>query len=152
VVETVWRSTVRVLLLDSDHRILLMHWRDPVDGHRLWEPPGGGIEPGESETAAAVREVLEETGIAITPVPGRRVEVHRDLLWCGRRFVGDEPFLLARVPSPDPMRPARLTQHERDTLLGWHWLTWPEVLALADPVEPPTLAAALRALEPTGPW
>lgn len=151
-VETTWRPTVRVLLLGPGCRVLLMHWRDPVDGHRLWEPPGGGIEPGESEAAAAAREVLEETGIAITPVPGRRVVVHRDLLWCGRRFAGDEPFLLARVPSPEPAQPARLTQHERDSLLGWRWLTWPEVLALADPVEPPTLAAALRALEPAGPW
>lgn len=32
----------------------------------LWEFPGGRIEPGESPGQAAVREVLEETGLTVT--------------------------------------------------------------------------------------
>lgn len=31
-----------------------------------WELPGGTIEPGETATAAAVREVGEETGVTVT--------------------------------------------------------------------------------------
>jgi 8-oxo-dGTP diphosphatase len=34
----------------------------------LWEFPGGKIEPGESPEVAAVRECLEETGIAAIPL------------------------------------------------------------------------------------
>jgi mutator protein MutT len=34
----------------------------------LWEFPGGKIEPGESAEAAAVRECLEETGLAVEPL------------------------------------------------------------------------------------
>ena len=45
------------------------------DGEPLWTFPGGKIEPGESPTASAVRETLEETGIVIraTGVIGSRV-------------------------------------------------------------------------------
>jgi 8-oxo-dGTP pyrophosphatase MutT (NUDIX family) len=146
------RATVRVVCLDPSWRVLLLHWRDPVDGHLLWEPPGGGIEPGEDEVTAARREVLEETGIAITVEPERRVLVHRDAWWCGRRYVGEEPFLLARLPAADPVRPTALTADENGALIEGRWLTWTQMLALTDRLEPPNLGDALRALEPAGPW
>ncbi len=46
----------RVVCLDAADRVLLLKWRDPYDGSRLWEPPGGGIEPGETLLEAARRE------------------------------------------------------------------------------------------------
>jgi 8-oxo-dGTP diphosphatase len=33
----------------------------------LWEFPGGKIQPGETPEAAAVRECVEETGLAVEP-------------------------------------------------------------------------------------
>lgn len=41
----------------------------------LWLPPGGHIEPDELPDGAAVREVLEETGIEIELVGERREDV-----------------------------------------------------------------------------
>jgi 8-oxo-dGTP pyrophosphatase MutT (NUDIX family) len=41
-----------------DGSILLSHW---TEGRR-WTLPGGGLEPGEEPTDAAVREIEEETG------------------------------------------------------------------------------------------
>ncbi|MGN6793939.1 MAG: NUDIX domain-containing protein, partial [Streptosporangiaceae bacterium] len=51
------RPAARVLCLDQQGRVLLLRWRDPVDRTVLWEPPGGGIEPGESPITAARREL-----------------------------------------------------------------------------------------------
>jgi 8-oxo-dGTP pyrophosphatase MutT (NUDIX family) len=41
---------------------LLLHRRGPVEA---WDPPGGRMERGEDLTTAVVREVAEETGLAV---------------------------------------------------------------------------------------
>ena len=51
------RSAARVLCRDEAGRILLMHWRDPIDGHQVWEPPGGGIEAGEEPARSGTPRV-----------------------------------------------------------------------------------------------
>ncbi|MCF3961673.1 NUDIX hydrolase [Streptomyces fuscigenes] len=62
-----WAPVASVVLLDDQARVLLM-WR-----HRFatdtwnWEIPAGIVEDGESLTAAAAREVLEETGYKVAP-------------------------------------------------------------------------------------
>ena len=44
----------------------LMHRRPPGKDHAgLWEFPGGKVEDGESAPAALVREMAEETNIAL---------------------------------------------------------------------------------------
>ena len=53
---------VQVVVTDSEGRVLLQKRED----FRLWSLPGGKIEPGETPEVAAVRELLEETGFAIT--------------------------------------------------------------------------------------
>lgn len=52
------RSVAGVVLRDKDGRVLLMR----RSGEDTWGIPGGGLEPGESWTAAALRECREETG------------------------------------------------------------------------------------------
>lgn len=47
----------------DDGRILLAHWNE--HGKTGWTLPGGGLELGEDAQAAAVREVLEETGYVV---------------------------------------------------------------------------------------
>ncbi len=41
---------------------VLLHWHRRLG---LWLPPGGHIDPGELPDEAAVRETLEETGLAV---------------------------------------------------------------------------------------
>ncbi|HXH80423.1 NUDIX domain-containing protein [Nocardioides sp.] len=57
------RLTVKLLLLDEQDRLLLIHSSDPRSGEECWYPVGGGIEPGETTQQAAAREAAEETGL-----------------------------------------------------------------------------------------
>ncbi|MDH3427947.1 MAG: NUDIX domain-containing protein, partial [Gemmatimonadota bacterium] len=56
---------IAVALIWDSGRLFIQ--RRPVDGllGGLWEFPGGKVEPGESPRQAAVREVVEETGMSI---------------------------------------------------------------------------------------
>ncbi len=49
---------------DSAGRLLLQRRRD----NKLWALPGGGMDPGESISETAVREVFEETGYRVKPL------------------------------------------------------------------------------------
>ncbi len=55
---------VGVVVLDEQGRLLVIR-RAHEPGRGLWSIPGGRVEPGESLSAAAVREAREETGLAI---------------------------------------------------------------------------------------
>ncbi|GAA2731914.1 hypothetical protein GCM10009867_06660 [Pedococcus aerophilus] len=63
----VHRRAARVVVVDPDGHVLMIQGFDP---HRpedaYWYTIGGGVEPGEDDLGAAVREVWEETGATIT--------------------------------------------------------------------------------------
>ena len=58
--------TVAVFVVHNAHLILHIHQK-----LQRWLPPGGHIEPNELPDDAAIREVFEETGIAIDLVGPR---------------------------------------------------------------------------------
>jgi 8-oxo-dGTP diphosphatase len=74
---------------DARGRLLLVRrGQEPAKGS--WSVPGGRVEAGESDAAATAREVLEETGLAVTvgalagtverDAPGGGVYVIRDFV------------------------------------------------------------------------
>lgn len=56
------RDAVRALVLDPAGRTLLVRFEDAFGS--WWSTPGGGVEPGESDQHALVRELAEECGLA----------------------------------------------------------------------------------------
>ena len=51
-----------------DKVVLVRQYRYPIDGY-LYEFPAGLVEPGEDYHDAAVREMKEETGLDLQPIP-----------------------------------------------------------------------------------
>lgn len=140
------RRAARVLCFDRDTRVLLLRWKDPVGGQLIWEPPGGGVEPGEDDLKAARRELEEETGRVAALNPAWRVEVERDFTWAGRRFRGPEVFFGLEVGAPFEPTPAALTESEETTLVGHRWFGLEELGEGREQIEPPDLAGAVRTL------
>src|SRR5436190_17133803 len=60
------RVNVVAAIIRRNGRILITQRPDNVHLARMWEFPGGKVEPGESFEAALVREIREELGIAIS--------------------------------------------------------------------------------------
>lgn len=73
---------VRILVEDPAGRILLVR-HTYVAG---WHFPGGGVDPGESILAAALREVREETGVVL-PARPTLFGIYRNTAGTGRDHV-----------------------------------------------------------------
>lgn len=57
---------VGAIVHDAEGRLLVIR-RGRPPGEGLWSLPGGRVEPGESDAAAVVRELAEETGLRVEP-------------------------------------------------------------------------------------
>lgn len=145
------RKVARLVLLDPDDRILLMHGFEPEDpASTWWFTPGGGLEGDETREQAALRELAEETGI-------RDAELG-PLLWkrmCsfpfdGRRWNQDEWYFLARTTQTLTDTSGQ-TGLERRSVAGLRWWTSAELSATRETVYPTRLAGLLCTLLEEGP-
>ncbi|MFV0127538.1 NUDIX hydrolase [Streptomyces sp. HMX112] len=145
------RRVARVVLLDPDDRILLLHGYEPDDPSvTWWFTPGGGVEGDETREQAALRELAEETGITdveLGPVLWQRV---CSFPFAGRRWHQDEWYYLARTERTAVALGA-LTELERRSVTGLRWWTSAELSAARETVYPTRLAGLLRTLLDEGP-
>lgn len=61
-------TPIAIAVVQHEGRFLIGQRPEGVPLAGLWEFPGGKIHPGETLEAAAVRECLEETGLAVSPL------------------------------------------------------------------------------------
>ncbi|UUU30601.1 NUDIX hydrolase [Streptomyces sp. CA-210063] len=148
------RKVARVILLDPQERILLLHGHEPDDpADDWWFTPGGGVEGAETREEAALRELAEETGITdveLGPVLWRRM---CSFPFAGRRWDQDEWYYLARTTDTRQVVPvaAGLTELERRSVAGARWWTCGELARAHETVYPTRLAELLRTLLDEGP-
>ena len=116
------RQGARVLLLDDDDALLLVHGRDATDpaAGTWWFTPGGGVEAGESFLDAAHRELQEETGAqvgALHEIPGERFA---EFVFEGRLYRQTERYFAARLPRFDPVADG-WTELEARSVIEMRW-------------------------------
>jgi len=145
------RQTARVLPVDPEGRVLLLHGWDP---HRpeapFWFSIGGGAEPGESLREAAVRELREEVGISIEP--GRLGEPIAqntiEFSWAGYQIIQGQTFYAVLIESADVSLDG-LDEWERATTDAYGWLSADELgpdKPPADPGLPDLIRAAVASV------
>jgi 8-oxo-dGTP pyrophosphatase MutT (NUDIX family) len=143
------RHSVRIVLIDSRSRMLAFRTREysrPEYG-LWWELPGGGIEPGETAAQAAVRELYEETGIAVDESEVRPPNWVRSSTYVkrGTRRLQHEVVVLIRLDRPGPdLDTSRQLPDELEDYVDYAWLPVDSVIGSTEPFYPgrlPTLLA-----------
>nr|WP_042197201.1 NUDIX domain-containing protein [Kibdelosporangium sp. MJ126-NF4]CEL22807.1 FIG019327: membrane domain / Dihydroneopterin triphosphate pyrophosphohydolase, putative, Actinobacterial type, NudB-like [Kibdelosporangium sp. MJ126-NF4]CTQ89948.1 FIG019327: membrane domain / Dihydroneopterin triphosphate pyrophosphohydolase, putative, Actinobacterial type, NudB-like [Kibdelosporangium sp. MJ126-NF4] len=139
------RPSARVLLFDSEGRVLLFHGGNPADDDdTFWFTVGGGVEPDEDIRAAALRELHEETGIKLGddeltgPVWRRRAVFSFD----GRSYDAEEWFFVATTPTTT-VDTSGFNQIELDTIDTHRWWSAADLRSTTDTVYPVQLAELL---------
>jgi len=141
------RSSVRVVLIDPNDRVLLLGAREPADGRVVWFVPGGGSEPGESLEQTARRELAEEIGLR-DPVElqGPVWTRTHQFTWNGRVITQHETFFLCRLPRSVSAQDIFPEGPEGEFFAGAKWLHPTEVASLSDIVAPRRMAELLLPL------
>jgi 8-oxo-dGTP pyrophosphatase MutT (NUDIX family) len=141
------RTAGRILLVDDQERVLLIHDRldlDATDSH--WIAPGGGLEPGETPAEAAVREVYEETGIRVE-LPSDEPAFYTERVrftFAGQDTDQTNHYYLLRVPSGLPVRPTANTELEKVVALGHRWWSLSDLASSPVIREPVTMVELIR--------
>lgn len=135
------RQAGRAILRDDAGRVLLIHFVLP--NMTFWATPGGGVEPGETALAAAIREVREELGIDVT----LQGPVHRAVgifVFEGVLIENTDHFFAGRWNGTP--RLAGATEAESAALTDVRWWTAEEIEQSGEDIFPRDLADVLRRL------
>lgn len=136
-------------MLINNGSVLLIKGRDPArpEAGTWWLTPGGGIEDGESIEDALVREILEETGLALPAervgsiVATRVAEFEFDEL----EYRQSESFFAIEVDEFVPHAHGWDAIEQR-ALLDHRWWTLDELGSTTELVYPRELAAVVEAV------
>ena len=133
------RQAGRAILRDDAGRVLLIRFVLP--NMTFWATPGGGMEPGETPLAAAIRELHEELGIEVA-LEG---PVHRAVgifEFEGVLIENTDHFFTGRWNGTPRLIGA--TESESAALTQARWWTLDEIERTDEAIFPRDLAEVLR--------
>ncbi|AIF67789.1 ADP-ribose pyrophosphatase [Terribacillus saccharophilus] len=85
---------------------------------RGWEMPGGQVEEGESLADAAVREVMEESGIVIEVTKFCGIYQNTESSICNTLFLG-KPIGGVCTPSEESLKVGNFPLEQVKTMVNW---------------------------------
>jgi 8-oxo-dGTP pyrophosphatase MutT (NUDIX family)/SAM-dependent methyltransferase len=145
--ERLARRAARVILVDSESRVMLQKYARHGGDSDVWITPGGGLDPGESPPVAAARELYEEAGLQVDPAElGPMVATssgRADLGWASGLFRDD--FYVYRTDITD-VSPTHLSDLEIRLFLEARWWTVDELATTSEVVYPLGLVDLVRSL------
>ncbi len=130
------RTIVSAVILSKDGKMLLGR-KDPSKGGvypDCWHIPGGGVDGGETLEDALQREVLEETGIDITPctiklIPIIGSGISEKTLKTGEKVMCKMEFNRFEVHIDDK-NADEIELHQNDDLIEMRWFDKEELSAI----------------------
>ncbi|MGV1760824.1 NUDIX hydrolase [Rhizobium sp. A22-96] len=141
------RPSARILVIDQFGCVLLFkfsHTSGPLNGRIYWATPGGAVEEGETFEEAALRELVEETGLLkqeLTGEVGRRSFelqlTNGEVVWADERFFG-----VRTVRSSISDR--GWSDNERDVLADYRWWSPQELRETTETIFPEGLTELIR--------
>lgn len=142
------RRSARVIVVDEQERVLLIRIDDPHDGRpAAWITPGGGLEEGERLVDAAIRELREETGLAVTPgdLGSPVARCRGGWVFRGTTILSDDVFFALHTAGFEP-DPTGWTELEAEVHDGWRWCALDELDHLDGAVLPSGLAGVIESI------
>jgi 8-oxo-dGTP pyrophosphatase MutT (NUDIX family) len=138
------RRAVRALLI-AEAEILLIKARLP-DGRHCWMTPGGGVEAGESDEQALVREVWEETTLEL--------DQRYPMVWMRSHLYGIEPrqvmqhehYFLVPTEKFEPSMDNNPARGELNVFRGFQWWSFSDIEASNELFAPNKLGRLLGEL------
>lgn len=142
------RRAARVLVIDAAEHVLLLQVRmSQPDGGQQWILPGGGIRPGERSRDAAIRELVEETGLRDVTLLCRAWQRRATFAARGRTYDQTESVYVGHCPRVRP--PTIMAPTNEDELMPavrHRWWTVEEIRSAPDIFVPENLATKVQCI------